>query len=323
MKSLIDIPDTDVSAFGDPDSSTLFNDVDFANIDVAPLSNGFNSRWQSHIPDLVDGLLGFHSNNGNSANFHIGTESQSVLLLPALRTLASSGLKCILSVDSDFPFCCLPEEIFEYLTGIQCICRSFDRRPPMASSNSTVRMVAKYGMNANDWTNLKKAVERLEEIGVDNLILRPRVDDGRFAVNSIPLTQCERIVDYVLHSNGGSATKITLDRDFLKTRLIKEHPCHVCACSGDTCHGHKNRLSKRLWIMGNGDVLPEFPDIGRRFSYGNMYASSLVEVLRKGEGRTDCAFLNVCRVVYANDLRDWSQSIFPFRYFFMKRRGTI
>jgi len=89
----------------------------------------------------------------------------------------------------------------------------------------------------------------------------------------------------------------------IRTRAYTvENPCFVFACSGEFCHNKKYWPTK-LFIMPDGELLPQSLHIHKNYSLGNIVSESMVDLVNNywGSPKHD-EFLNLCRYIYQDKI---------------------
>lgn len=177
-----------------------------------------------------------------------------------------------------------------------------------------IHTAARFILTPATWQHMEYVYHSLSSVGLHNFVVRPLFDFGG-VTDSIPLHQCTRIArTLAMASLKEKGARITIDRSVVKTAVAQEHPCNVYACGLHACHACKSFVPRQLFILANGDVYPETPDLGPMFCLGNVCREPLHELLsRAADAGERSAFVVLCRDVFNRFLRDWHHPIVPWR----------
>jgi Fe-coproporphyrin III synthase len=97
-----------------------------------------------------------------------------------------------------------------------------------------------------------------------------------------------------------------------KKKFLTEHPCGAFVRNGTRCHRGVAKEIRKLVIREDGVVLPEVPNLSRRFALGNVRDGSLSELIDRYFDSGYDEFDSLCRAAYDRILPDWDCVIVPW-----------
>jgi len=106
-------------------------------------------------------------------------------------------------------------------------------------------------------------------------------------------------------------------------KFLLQHPCGAYVCNGSGCHRGVDKEIKKVVVREDGTVLPEVPNLNRRYSLGKIQdSSSLSELITRYYEHGYSEFDRLCRVAYAEVLPQWNCVIVPWEQIIAERSET-
>ncbi len=104
-----------------------------------------------------------------------------------------------------------------------------------------------------------------------------------------------------------------------KREFLLQHPCGAYVCNGASCHRRVDKEIKKIVVREDGTVLPEVPNLNRRYSLGDIRDGCLSELLDRYYKQGYSEFDQLCRAAYAEVLPAWDCVIVPWEQIIAER----
>jgi Fe-coproporphyrin III synthase len=104
-----------------------------------------------------------------------------------------------------------------------------------------------------------------------------------------------------------------------RRKFLLDHPCGAFVCNGSGCHRGVAKEIKKLVVREDGTVLPEVPNLSRRYSLGNVHDAPLGELVHRYFQQGYREFDQLCRTAYAEVLGTWDCVIVPWEQIIAER----
>jgi MoaA/NifB/PqqE/SkfB family radical SAM enzyme len=104
-----------------------------------------------------------------------------------------------------------------------------------------------------------------------------------------------------------------------KREFLLQHPCAAFVCNGKGCHRGVDKEIQKIVVREDGTVLPEVPNLSRRYALGDIRDATLSELIERYYERGYSEFDRLCRAAYAEVLPAWDCVIVPWEQILAER----
>jgi MoaA/NifB/PqqE/SkfB family radical SAM enzyme len=193
-----------------------------------------------------------------------------------------------------------------------------------AETQAGVRMAVERGIpvtiissiSQRNLADLPFLVEWAAWIGATHFFAQPLLELGRgkkISEDCLTFHQMNRLI-MQLSDLANRAEFRTLKAQVIgaKKSFLLEHPCGAFVRNGLACHRGVAKEIRKLVVREDGTVLPEVPNLNRRFALGNLRDGLLGDLIDRYFADGYDRFDSLCRGAYARVLPGWDCVIVPW-----------
>ncbi len=278
------------SSLGRDEFTSLLKQIQTLGISALQVTGGEFFQWKHHR-DALESLVQLDLPTAVSTN-------ATAIELADIQTLAAGGMSLSISLDG-------PPSIHDTMRGrgayertcsTVALCAEhgvpFDvattvTRSTLARIGETVRCAVQLGARAIHVSPLQSLGGRSDRMGAERLD-----DEDCLQLMAVLTALRDKVPEgfgVFTHNLGLRATTIT-------------HPCSVFACWGEFCPSQKLWPSV-LYLMPDGELLPQSQHIHERYSLGNVRKTDLSALISGyWGGKAHRRFQTLCRHVYQEQI---------------------
>jgi MoaA/NifB/PqqE/SkfB family radical SAM enzyme len=200
------------------------------------------------------------------------------------------------------------------------------RRSPgaFAASESGVRTAVEFGIPVTIISSVSRSnlddveflVHWAARVGADHFFAQPLLNlgRGRQIVNQcLTFDEMNRLILRLSDlANQPQHRHLRCQVIGAKKKFLLEHPCGAFVRNGISCHRGIAKEIRKLVVREDGTVLPEIPNLSRRFALGNIRDGLLSELIHQYFENGYDEFDRLCRTAYSKVLPGWDCVIVPW-----------
>ena len=171
-----------------------------------------------------------------------------------------------------------------------------------ALKNHNIPFSLQFTVTKESYEYVDSMAELASDMGAKTLKLEPLFLMGRASeIDENILTQRDleslNQKTMILHGKYLASTNIAMG--IHSASLLKEHPCNVYACSGDSCHRKATKEPRDIIIMPDGTTLPFDVGIHPSYAIGNVVENRAVDVFKNYVGSPQHErLIDLCKRVF-------------------------